>query len=303
MTAARPPTSPALRAWPGAAAAPHRDHCDDVGGPRGARPQICGPSSRGTLLAADLFSGAGGMSLGLEQAGMRVVFGADHDPMRSRPTPTTSAACPSTGTWATRNGSTRWARSSARSTIDVIAGGPPCQPFSKAGRSRMRYLVQHGVREPHDRRRDLWQSYLEIVRIARPRAVIMENVPDMALDREMFILRIDRAPTGGLGLLSPGARRRHLPLRRPAVPAAPDPRRAPGGLEFDWPAESTKKVTLGNAIRDLPPVDPRTAGCPNESRRVAEVRRARGPSSSARCERPCRRTRRPGLRPHHPARP
>ena len=31
------------------------------------------------LLAADLFSGAGGMSLGLEQAGMRVVFGADFD--------------------------------------------------------------------------------------------------------------------------------------------------------------------------------------------------------------------------------
>ena len=40
---------------------------------------------------------------------------------------------------------------------------------------------------PHDHRRDLWQSYLEIVRLARPRAVIMENVPDMALDREMFI--------------------------------------------------------------------------------------------------------------------
>ena len=71
----------------------------------------------------------------------------------------------------------------------MLAGGPPCQPFSKAGRSRMRYLVQHGVREPHDRRRDLWRSYLEIVRLARPRAVIMENVPDMALDREMFILR------------------------------------------------------------------------------------------------------------------
>ena len=36
-------------------------------------------SDPGKLLAADLFSGAGGMSLGLEQAGMRVVFGADHD--------------------------------------------------------------------------------------------------------------------------------------------------------------------------------------------------------------------------------
>ena len=71
----------------------------------------------------------------------------------------------------------------------MLAGGPPCQPFSKAGRSGMRYLVRAGLREPHDRRRDLWRSFLEVVRLAEPRAVIMENVPDMALDREMFILR------------------------------------------------------------------------------------------------------------------
>src|SRR5690606_17454797 len=73
--------------------------------------------------------------------------------------------------------------------IDVLAGGPPCQPFSKAGRSGIRYRVQQGLRDPHDQRRDLWRAYLEVVRLARPRAMIMENVPDMALDKEMFILR------------------------------------------------------------------------------------------------------------------
>ena len=45
------------------------------------------------------------------------------------------------------------------------------------------------VRPTHDERRDLWRSFLEVVQLARPRAVVMENVPDMALDREMFILR------------------------------------------------------------------------------------------------------------------
>lgn len=141
--------------------------------------------------------------------------------------------------------------------IDVVAGGPPCQPFSKAGRSRMRYLVQHGVRERHDKRRDLWQSYLEIVRLARPRAVIMENVPDMALDREMFILRsiVRRLEDWGYSV-----QERVVDTYRYGVPQFRQRLilvAVLGGLDFTWPAESTKKVTLGNAIRDLPPVDPK----------------------------------------------
>ena len=59
--------------------APHPEHCDDLAD----LVALCRRIRReapGTLLAADLFSGAGGMSLGLEAAGMRVVFGADHDP-------------------------------------------------------------------------------------------------------------------------------------------------------------------------------------------------------------------------------
>ena len=59
----------------------------------------------------------------------------------------------------------------------------------------------------------------------------MENVPDMALDREMFILRVDRAPLGGLGILGTGTGCRHLSVRRPAVPSAADPRRVLGGLD------------------------------------------------------------------------
>src|SRR5699024_478527 len=76
-----------------------------------------------------------------------------------------------------------------KARVEIIAGGPPCQPFSKAGRSMIRHRVELGERDPNDERRDLWRSFLEIVGIARPRAVLMENVPDLALDREMFIFR------------------------------------------------------------------------------------------------------------------
>jgi DNA (cytosine-5)-methyltransferase 1 len=218
------------------------------------------------LLAADLFSGAGGMSLGLEQAGMRVVFGADFD-TDALATHAHHFGGMSVG-WDLGDPD-RVAEVGAilrASRIDVIAGGPPCQPFSKAGRSRMRYLVQHGVREAHDKRRDLWQSYLEIVRIARPRAVIMENVPDMALDREMFILRsiVRRLEDWGYSV-----QERVVDTYRYGVPQFRQRLilvAVLGGLDFTWPAESTKKVTLGNAIRDLPPVDPKDGWASDSTR-------------------------------------
>lgn len=227
------------------------------------------------LLAADLFSGAGGMSLGLEQAGMRVVFGADFD-----------ADALETHAHHFAGMSVDWdlgvperveqVGSILRSArIDVLAGGPPCQPFSKAGRSRMRYLVKHGVRESHDKRRDLWQSYLEIVRLARPRAVIMENVPDMALDREMFILRsiVRRLEDWGYSV-----QERVVDTYRYGVPQFRQRLilvAVLGGLDFTWPPESTKKVTLGNAIRDLPTVDPKDGWASDVNR--AGWRRYTGP--------------------------
>lgn len=234
----------------------HPDHCSDPAELKGLVRRLRASPER-PLLAADLFSGAGGMSLGLEQAGMRVVFGADFEP-DALATHAHHFAGMSVG-WdlgdPERVEQVGTILRSAR--IDVLAGGPPCQPFSKAGRSRMRFLVQNGVREPHDKRRDLWQSYLEIVRLARPRAVIMENVPDMALDREMFILRsiVRRLEDWGYSV-----QERVVDTYRYGVPQFRQRLilvAVLGGLEFNWPAESAKKVTLGNAIRDLPPVDPK----------------------------------------------
>lgn len=131
------------------------------------------------------FSGAGGLSLGLEKAGCKVIFGADHEPFANR-------------THAHHFGgmSVDWDLSDATTVgkaaelcraagVEIIAGGPPCQPFSKAGRSMIRYRVESGLRDPHDERRDLWRSFLEIVQVVKPRVVMMENVPDMALDRDL----------------------------------------------------------------------------------------------------------------------
>jgi len=209
----------------------------------------------GVILAADLFCGAGGLSLGLEQAGMRVVLGADHD---AEALETHNHHMAGMGIdWDLGESSVveHVAKIIRDNSIDVLAGGPPCQPFSKAGRSGLRHLVRQGLRDPHDSRRDLWRSYLEVVRLSRPRAVIMENVPDMALDREMFILRSIVYELESLGYT---VEERVIDAWRYGVPqyrqrlilvAIRD------GLRFEWPPEWPRKVKLSDAISDLPRVE------------------------------------------------
>lgn len=233
---------------------PHPEHCET----EGQLKDLCACLRKrdpGVLLAADLFCGAGGLSLGLEQAGLKVVVGADHD---AEALETHRHHMPGMAIdWdlGAADVVERVAGLLSENEIDVLAGGPPCQPFSKAGRSRMKYLVRKGQREPHDRRRDLWRSYLEIARLARPRVVIMENVPDMALDREMFILRSMVFELESLGY---AVQERVVDAWRYGVPqfrqrlilvAIRD------GGTFEWPMEAPRKVTLSNAISDLPPVE------------------------------------------------
>src|SRR5690242_19376216 len=141
------------------------------------------------LFAADLFSRGGGLSLGLRDAGFRVVAGVDH---YTEAVETHRHHFPGlTVDWDLAESARveEIAELIHEGGIDLVAGGPPCQPFSKAGRSMIRHRVHHGLRDPHDERRDLWRSFLEVVRLSLPAAVLMENVPDMALDKEMFILR------------------------------------------------------------------------------------------------------------------
>lgn len=207
------------------------------------------------LLAADLFAGAGGLSHGLEQSGMRVVLSADHDSEALETHRHHFGGLTVDGDLGDPEIVERVARLMREGQIDVLAGGPPCQPFSKAGRSGIRHRVRQGLREPIDQRRDLWRSYLEVVRLARPRAVVMENVPDMALDREIFILRTMVLELEQMGY---AVEERIVDTWRYGVPqfrqrlilvALRDRAR------YDWPAETQKKVTVNNAISDLPIVE------------------------------------------------
>jgi DNA (cytosine-5)-methyltransferase 1 len=209
----------------------------------------------GVRLAADLFSGAGGLSLGLERSGFTTVVAVDH---YAEAVETHGHHFPGMSLdWDLADVERIEALAELLSEIrvDVIAGGPPCQPFSKAGRSGIRHRVRNGLRDPHDQRRDLWRSYLEVVQLVQPPAVLMENVPDMALDREMFILRSMVEELEELGY---AVEERIVDTWRYGVPqfrqrlilvALRD------GTKFTWPAEATERVSVWNAIGDMPEVD------------------------------------------------
>lgn len=230
----------------------HKDHCERVEDLQ----QYCESRRKdGALLAADLFSGAGGLSLGLTDAGIETVFGVDHYDYAVETHASHFPGMSVNWDLATPENVERVAELMTRCGIEILAGGPPCQPFSKAGRSGIRHLVEHGERDPHDARRDLWRAYLEVVMLARPRAVIMENVPDMALDDEMFILRSMIEELEQIGY---SVEERVIDAWRYGVPqfrqrlilvAMRD------GLKFEWPEEIPTKVTVWNAISDMPEVE------------------------------------------------
>lgn len=131
----------------------------------------------------DLFSGCGGLSLGLSMAGMRGIFAVEHDPMAFETFAANfvsdSPAKQFAFDWPGWLGKHAWGIDDLlgqhmvdlrklHGLVDVLAGGPPCQGFSFAGR-----------RVEDDPRNQLFEKYAEAVEAIRPSALILENVPGM----------------------------------------------------------------------------------------------------------------------------
>ena len=133
--------------------------------------------------AIDLFCGAGGMSLGFEQAGFDVLLGVDRDghhiAVHHRNFPHGKTLCASL---ADLHAGDLLDAIGARPEIDLVFGGPPCQGFSHMG-----------LRDAHDPRNTLVDHFARLVAEIQPRAFVMENVPGMRSGATKAVL--DRATT------------------------------------------------------------------------------------------------------------
>ncbi len=139
-----------------------------------ARPE---KSRRKTLVS--LFSGGGGLDLGLEAAGFETVFATDIDPFSCTTLQAgqkyaiehdlpflRSAAIKKTDVAELSSAAVLSTIRLGRGEVDLLAGGPPCQAFSVFGKRR-------GVKDP---RGLLAFEYLRLLREIRPKAFVFENV-------------------------------------------------------------------------------------------------------------------------------
>lgn len=111
------------------------------------------------LTSVEICTGAGGQALGLEQAGFKHLAVVEIDQHACN---TLRANRPD---WNVIEQDLREWDSTGYEGVDLLAGGVPCPPFSKAG-------AQLGASDE----RDLFPRAIELVQALRPKAVMLENV-------------------------------------------------------------------------------------------------------------------------------
>lgn len=130
--------------------------------------------------AVDLFSGAGGITLGLANAGFEVVFCADRDEAcaqtHARNFPTIPFACAEVE----KLSGSRILKAAGmkRGELDLLIGGPPCQGFSIIGQ-----------RQIWDPRNGLFQEFLRLATELNPKCIVIENVTGLATLNNGTVLR------------------------------------------------------------------------------------------------------------------
>jgi DNA (cytosine-5)-methyltransferase 1 len=226
----------------------------------------------------DLFSGAGGLALGFEQAGFDVLASVEYDPVHAAVHefnfPLTQIVCGDI----TRMSSDRVlaaARLGAErhgiewdGTVDVIFGGPPCQGFSLIGKRAL-----------DDPRNELVFHFFRMISEIRPRYFVMENVPGMTRGGHSGILaqlvenfeaagyqvaphRLLNAADYGVPqdrkrLFLVGALQGEQLPEYPAPTVTPRPKRQPVGSLHDLKMLDNRPLgpSVWDAIGDLPDAD------------------------------------------------
>lgn len=200
-------------------------------------------------VGVDLFAGAGGLSLGFEQAGFDIAACVEIDPIHCVTHefnfPYSASVCASVVDLS--GAAIRRRAGLGERDIDVVFGGAPCQGFSMIGKRAL-----------DDPRNALVAHYVRLVAELRPRYCVFENVKGLTVGAHARFLQelIELLREAGYNVLTPyrvlnaadyGVPQNRLRLfliasRMDQNPAA-------------YPAPSSASTTVGEAIDDLPDAD------------------------------------------------
>lgn len=132
--------------------------------------------NKSTYTVIDLFAGCGGLSLGLYQAGWRGIFAIEKNPCAFETLKYNLIDGKKHFDWPDWlpvepldilevNKKYKKQLRTLRGSVDLVAGGPPCQGFSMAGK-----------RIEDDLRNQLVFSYIDFIKMVRPKLLLFENV-------------------------------------------------------------------------------------------------------------------------------
>ncbi|GHE49573.1 DNA cytosine methyltransferase [Sphingobacterium griseoflavum] len=192
------------------------------------------------LWAVDIFSGAGGLSIGAEMAGIKVKFAVEKDPHAAE-------------TFAFNHPGTKVIEEdicdvNPNDHIDdedvfVVFGGPPCQGFSTSNTK---------TRNSDNANNKLFNEFLRFVEQLNPRWFVFENVEGITSYEKGNTVKTIKGLFEELGY---STTEKVLVASDYGVPQDRNRFIMVGnrvGIDFEFPEKRTKKVTVGEAIADLP---------------------------------------------------
>ncbi|MBI3523159.1 MAG: DNA cytosine methyltransferase [Betaproteobacteria bacterium] len=197
----------------------------------------------------DLFAGAGGLSLGFEQAGFDIAAAIEIDPIHCAVHeynfPYSKVICASVADVTGED--IRHSANLGNVDIDVVCGGAPCQGFSLIGKRAL-----------DDPRNQLVFHYVRLVKELQPRYCVFENVKGLTLGKHAGFLDelIAALSEAGYDVVLP-----YLVLNAADFGVPQDRRRlflvgARRGLAIpDYPNSVERRTSVWDAIGDLPDAD------------------------------------------------
>ncbi|MCF8058425.1 MAG: DNA cytosine methyltransferase [Bacteriovoracaceae bacterium] len=188
----------------------------------------------------DVFAGAGGLSCGMEMAGMNCLLGVDYDKYAmetfAKNHKNAEVYCGDIRKLTKR----KLDELLKEKPVHAVVGGPPCQGFSTVG-----------LGDPKDERNALFLEFVRIVRLTRPYFVVMENVTGLVAKKNEPVLKNIFARFHRLGY--------NLDVQ------------VMSAHNYGVPEKRRRTIIIGTRINDFPVYPEFTHGDPQEKARKATV--------------------------------